>query len=67
MIDEGCDDEGGSEVVSILALLTMWEPAPESAYHSPVPGGESVMVLKLLASEDVSKLLTCMGVHGCYC
>ena len=53
-------------MVSIPALLTMWEPAPESAYHSPVPEG-GVMVLKLLAIEDVSKLPPCMGVHGCCC
>jgi hypothetical protein len=33
----------------------MWEPVPESAYHSLGPGGVSVMVLKLLASDDVSK------------
>jgi len=45
----------------------MWEPAPESAYHSPDPGGVSVMVLKLLERVDVSKLPPCMGFHVCCC
>ena len=43
----------------------MWEPAPESSYHLLDPGGVSVMVLKLLARDDVSKDPPCMGVQPC--
>lgn len=35
---------------NIPAVLTIWESAPESAYHSVEEGGVRDMVLKLLVS-----------------
>ena len=53
MIDEGVDEKGGEMVESLPASAVMWEPAPESAYHSgDGAGGWSVMVLKECARES---------------
>ena len=52
-IDEGVDEKGGEMVESLPASAVMWEPAPESAYHSGDGAGEwSVMVLKECARES---------------
>jgi hypothetical protein len=66
MIDEGLDDKGGWEDKIIPSLLTMWELASESAYHSLNPGGVSDTVLKLLVRDDVSKESPCIGFQT-YC
>jgi hypothetical protein len=45
MID-GVQDEGGEVVESVPASDVMWEPSPESAFHSEgAEGGFNVIVL----------------------
>jgi hypothetical protein len=52
MID-GVKDDGGEMVERLPVSAVMWEPAPESAYHSEeVAGGLSVMVLNECARES---------------
>ena len=52
-IDEGVDEKGGEMVESLPAFAVMWEPAPESAYHSgDGADGWSVVVLKECARES---------------
>ena len=51
MIDEGVHDEDGKIVERLPAAEVRWEPAPESAYHSEVRGGLSVIMLNEFAKE----------------
>ena len=52
-IDEGVDEKGGEMVESLPASAVMWEPAPESAYHSGDGAVRwSIMVLKECARES---------------
>jgi hypothetical protein len=56
------------EEVSIPAVLDMWEPAPESRYHSAAGGGTlSDMVLKLSIKEPWFHDPPTMGVQGTCC
>jgi hypothetical protein len=53
MIDEGVKDDGGEMEERLPVSAVMWEPAPESAYHSEEgAGGLSVMVLNECARES---------------
>jgi hypothetical protein len=52
---------------NIPAVLTIWESAPESAYHSVEEGGVRDMVLKLLVSVVGSQDPPCNGVQGASC
>jgi hypothetical protein len=53
MIDEGVKDDGGEMVERLPVSAVMWEPAPESAYHSEEgAGGLSVMVLNECTRES---------------
>jgi hypothetical protein len=51
MIDEGVDEVGIEVVESIPVSEDMWEPAPESAYHSDCEGW-SVIVLKFCTRDS---------------
>ena len=64
MIDEGVHDEYGEIVERLPVAEVMWEPAPESAYHSEVGGGLNVIMLNELAKEFESNEPPWIGFQG---
>jgi hypothetical protein len=65
IMEEGCEEEEREEDWSIPAVLVMWEPAPESRYHSFAGEGTlSDMVLKLSMREPWFHDPPAIGVQG---